>query len=69
METEWNGHRVSIFSSSGEKLRSFGTHGSGQGQFISPCGVAVDVSGVVYVCDHVALVSLMHFSLYVYTLL
>ena len=31
--TEWGGHRVSVFSPSGEKLRWFGTCGSGQGQF------------------------------------
>ncbi len=34
---EWNGNCVSIFSSSGEKLRSFGTRGSSQEQFIYPC--------------------------------
>ncbi len=49
--TEGNGHCVSIFSSSGEKLRSFGTHGSGQGQFIHPCGVAVDGEGNILVAD------------------
>ncbi len=49
--TEGNGHRVSIFSSSGEKLRSFGTHGSGQGQLIGPCGVAVDGEGNILVAD------------------
>ena len=33
---------VSVFSPSGVKLRSFGTRGSGHGQFEEPCGVAVD---------------------------
>ncbi len=43
--TEWNGNCVSIFSSSGEKLQSFGTYGSGLGQLFDPCGVAVDGEG------------------------
>lgn len=35
---------VSVFSSSGEKLRLFGTHGSNQGQFMHPCGMAIEYS-------------------------
>ena len=31
--TERNGHCVSVFSQCGKKLRSFGTQGSGHGQF------------------------------------
>ena len=49
--SEWGGHCVSVFSPSGEKLRSFGTRGSGQGQFDSPRGVAVDGEGNVLVAD------------------
>ena len=49
--TEWNGHCVSVFSPSGEKLRSFGTRGSCQGQFYSPAGVAVDGEGNILVVD------------------
>ncbi len=49
--TERNGDCVSIFSSSGEKLRSFGTLGSGQGKFNEPCGVAVDGEGNILVAD------------------
>ena len=51
MVTEWGGHCVSVFSPSGEKLRSFGTHGSGQGQFRCPYGVAVDGDGNILVTD------------------
>ena len=43
--TENGSHCVSVFSPSGKKLRSFGTRGSGQGQFNSPKGVAVDGEG------------------------
>ena len=49
--TEWYGHCVSVFSPNGEKLRSFGTHGSGQGQFEYPHGVAVDGEGNILVTD------------------
>ena len=43
---------VSIFSSSGEKLRTFGKHGSGQMQFRLPSGVAVDGEGNILVTDY-----------------
>ena len=49
--TEYGGHCVSVFSPSGEKLRSFGTWGSGQGQFKYPSGVAVDGEGNILVAD------------------
>ena len=50
--TECGVHCVSVFSPSGEKLRSFGTHGSGQGQFKHPCGVAVDCEVNILVADY-----------------
>ena len=50
--TEWDGHCVSVFSPSGEKLRSFGTYGSGQGKLKCPCGVAVEDEGNILVADH-----------------
>ena len=49
--TEAGRHCVSVFSPNGEKLRSFGTWGSGQGQFKNPCGVAVDGEGNTLVAD------------------
>ncbi len=42
---------VTIFSSSGEKLRSFGTRGSGWKQFRSPRGIAEDGEGNILVAD------------------
>ena len=50
--TEWAGHCVTVFSPSGEKLRSFRTYGSGQGQFDSPYGIAVDGEGNILVADY-----------------
>ena len=46
-----NRHCVSIFSPTGEKLRSFGSKGSGHGQFSGPCGVVVDDGGNILVVD------------------
>ena len=48
---EGSGHCVSIFSPAGEKLRSFGSRGSGHGQFNVPYGVAVDDDGNILVVD------------------
>ena len=48
---ECGGDCVSVFSPSGEKLRSFGKHGSGQGEFNNPCGVAMDGEGNILVED------------------
>ena len=48
---EYSGHCISIFSPSGEKIRTFGSRGSSQGQFIGPRGVAVDGDGNILVVD------------------
>ena len=48
---EGDGHCVSIFSPTGEKLQSFGSYGSGRGQFNEPRGVAVDDDGNILVVD------------------
>ena len=48
---ELDGHCMSIFSPSGEKIRTFGRMGSDQGQFDCPCGVAVDGDGNILVAD------------------
>ena len=48
---ELGAHCVSVFSPHGEKLQSFGTFGSGEGQFVGPTGVAVDGEGNLVVVD------------------
>ena len=48
---EWGGNCVSVVSGNGEK-KSFGTHGSAPGQFISPEGVAIDAGGKIIMADH-----------------
>ena len=49
--SECHGHCVSVFSPRGEKLQSFGTCSSSQGQFQYPTGVAVDGEGNILVAD------------------
>ena len=50
--SESNKHCISVYSISGKKLRSFGSHGSREGQFKSPRGIALDDSGNIVVADH-----------------
>jgi uncharacterized protein (TIGR03663 family) len=44
-------HRITVFSPSGEAVRTIGSFGSGNGQFNEPRGVAVDADGNIYVAD------------------
>jgi DNA-binding beta-propeller fold protein YncE len=46
----WN-HRIQKFDSNGNFIAKWGSLGSGDGEFDSPCGVAVDTQGFVYVAD------------------
>ena len=50
--TEHLESRVVVFSASGKKLRSFGSHGSGQGHFVRAVGVAVDPEGNIFITDN-----------------
>ena len=51
--TEWipNCCCVTVFSGSGEKIRSFGMTGTEEGEFRYPHGVAVDRQGNIFVAD------------------
>ena len=50
--TEWGSvHCVSVFTKKGKFVTSFGQRGNEEGEFISPCGLATDSNGVLYVCD------------------
>ena len=51
--TEWGRHCVSVFRPSGERVRSVGTRGSGQGQLDHPSGIAVDSDGNILVADSI----------------
>ena len=47
---EYN-HRVSVFTTEGQFVASFGQKGAGPGELNRPFGLAVDDSGVDSVCD------------------
>ena len=49
---EGNNNRISVFTSEGHLMTSFGLRGGGPGEFEYAAGLAVDSSRVVYVCDH-----------------
>ena len=49
--TDTYNHLVLIYDTNGTQLYSFGTRGSGEGEFKIPSGITVDTSGNVYVCD------------------
>ena len=49
--TECDKNCVTVFSPSGETVRSFGTRGSGQGEFQRPHGIAIDGEGNILVVD------------------
>ena len=49
--TEGGNSHVSVFKCDGQFLTSFGSQGSGLGQFHRPCGIALDKDENVYVAD------------------
>ncbi|NJN67890.1 MAG: 6-bladed beta-propeller [Chloroflexaceae bacterium] len=49
--TDCDNHRVQVWSSDGTYERSWGSRGSGAGQFQGPAGIALDRSGYIYVAD------------------
>ena len=49
--TEWNNHRVQVFSKEGQFLHCFGSKGNSEGHFVNPSGIAIAQTGHVIVCD------------------
>ncbi|MCL0105623.1 hypothetical protein M1N90_02555, partial [Dehalococcoidia bacterium] len=50
-QNENNNQRILLYDTSGNLKGTFGSHGSGNGQFYNPVGIAVDKHGYVYVVD------------------
>ena len=49
--TDRSNHRVQIFDSGGNNLRSFGRKGTSQGEFNFPCGICFDNNRNIFVAD------------------
>ena len=49
--SENDAHCVSMFTSEGRFIKTFGEEGSRPGQFHCPRGIAVQSIGMIYVCD------------------
>ncbi len=45
------GARVQVYDLQGNPISSFGTYGSGEGQFVRPKGITADSNGVLYITD------------------
>ena len=50
--SEFDSHKISVYTRRGEKKQEFGSYGKGKGEFKHPTGVAVDKSdGCIFVVD------------------
>ena len=49
--TDLDGYNVSVFTTTGDYITSFGQHGKAFGEFNTPVGVCTDLDGFVYVAD------------------
>ena len=50
--SEEKGHCITIATSEGVKVKSFGSKGNGRGQLSSPQGIAITSKGTILVADH-----------------
>ena len=50
--SEYSNHSISVFSTDGDFITSFGKRGEERGELEKPHGITVDVDGFVYVCDN-----------------
>ena len=49
--TDIDNHSISVFTTEGEYVTSFGEKGSKDGEFNIPCRVCTDMDGFIFVCD------------------
>ena len=49
--SDWEDHVVKKFSSQGDYLSKFGSHGSEDGQFYNPLGLCFNSKGLLYIVD------------------
>ncbi len=49
--TESDNHRVSVLTSQGQFVRSFGARGTQPGQFRGPLGITLNKHGLLYISD------------------
>lgn len=48
---DYANHRIQVFSSSGDWIRSWGKKGGSPGEFYNPSDIALDNEGIIYVAD------------------
>lgn len=48
---DWSARRVLVYDASGKRIADWGGKGKGDGQFVSPQGIAIDTQGHIYVAD------------------
>ena len=50
--TDYVNDRIQKFTNTGKFIRKWGSHGSGNGQFDTPIGIAINPNGYVFVADY-----------------
>ncbi len=48
----WDNQAISVYTTEGEHVTSFGKRGSNEDDFNGPSGVCVDKDSFLYVCDY-----------------